>query len=114
MAEPYRYTVRDGKKIGEHDGAHFYTIGQRKGLGIGGRKESLFVLATDVEQNVIWVGEGDDHPGLYRRVLFIRREEVHWVNPVRRICLATMSPVSDTMPMSLPGATPPRPLCRRA
>ena len=85
MAEPYRYTVRDGKKIGEHDGAHFYTIGQRKGLGIGGRKESLFVLATDVEQNVIWVGEGDDHPGLYRRVLFIRREEVHWVNPVRRI-----------------------------
>ncbi len=85
MAEPYRYTVRDGKKIGEHDGAHFYTIGERKGLGIGGRKESLFVLATDVEQNVIWVGEGDDHPGLYRRVLFIRREEVHWVNPVRRI-----------------------------
>lgn len=71
LAAPYRYTVRDGKKIGQHNGAHFYTIGQRKGLGIGGRKESLFVLATDVEQNVIYVGEGDDHPGLYRRALRI-------------------------------------------
>ena len=74
LAEPWRYTVRDGKKIGEHNGAHFYTIGQRKGLGIGGRKESLFVLATDVAENVIYVGEGDSHPGLYRRALFIRRE----------------------------------------
>ena len=64
LAAPYRYTVRDGKKIGQHNGAHFYTIGQRKGLGIGGRKESLFVLATDVEQNVIYVGEGDNHPCL--------------------------------------------------
>lgn len=59
------------QKIGQHNGAHFYTIGQRKGLGIGGRKESLFVLATDVEQNVIYVGEGDNHPGLYRRALRI-------------------------------------------
>ncbi|MEG1038274.1 MAG: tRNA 2-thiouridine(34) synthase MnmA, partial [Mucinivorans sp.] len=58
LATPWRYTVRDGKKIGEHQGAHFYTVGQRKGLGIGGRKESLFILATDVEQNVIYVGEG--------------------------------------------------------
>ena len=74
---PYRYTVRDGKKIGQHNGAHFYTIGQRKGLGIGGRKESLFVLATDVEQNVIYVGEGDNHPGLYRRALRIAPGELH-------------------------------------
>ena len=85
LAEPWRYTVRDGKKIGEHNGAHFYTIGQRKGLGIGGRKESLFVLATDVAENVIYVGEGDSHPGLYRRALFIRREELHWVDPTRRL-----------------------------
>ena len=70
LAEPWRYTVRDGKKIGEHNGAHFYTVGQRKGLGIGGRRESLFVLATDVGQNVIYVGEGDAHPGLYRKALF--------------------------------------------
>lgn len=80
LAEPYRLTVRDGKKIGTHQGAHFYTIGQRKGLGIGGRKESLFVLATDVEQNVVYVGEGDNHPGLYREVLHIRPDEVHWID----------------------------------
>lgn len=81
LAEPWRFTVRDGKKIGEHTGAHFYTIGQRKGLGIGGRRESLFVLATDVGQNVIYVGEGDGHPGLYRPALGMRRDEVHWVDP---------------------------------
>lgn len=81
LAEPFHYTVRDGKKVGVHKGAHFYTIGQRKGLGIGGRKESLFIIATDVEQNVIYVGEGDSHPGLYRRALHIKSEEIHWVNP---------------------------------
>ena len=80
LAEPKRYTVRDGKKIGTHNGAHFYTIGQRKGLGIGGRKESLFIIATDVKENVIYVGEGDAHPGLYRSVLCIQPDEVHWVN----------------------------------
>ncbi|MBE6195194.1 MAG: tRNA 2-thiouridine(34) synthase MnmA [Rikenellaceae bacterium] len=81
LAEPYRYTVRDGKKIGEHNGAHFYTIGQRKGLGIGGRKESLFIIGTDVATNTIYVGEGDSHPGLYRRALRINSDEVHWVEP---------------------------------
>lgn len=81
LSEPYSYTVRDGKKIGTHNGAHFYTIGQRKGLGIGGRKESLFILATDVKENVIYVGEGDAHPGLYRKVLRILPEEIHWVDP---------------------------------
>ena len=83
LAEPWRYTVRDGKKIGEHNGAHFYTVGQRKGLGIGGRRESLFVLATDVGQNVIYVGEGDSHPGLWRQALHIAPREIHWVNPAR-------------------------------
>ena len=83
LAAPWRYTVRDGKKIGEHNGAHFYTIGQRKGLGIGGRRESLFILATDVAQNVIYVGEGDAHPGLWRPALHIAPGDVHWVNPAR-------------------------------
>ena len=83
LAAPWRYTVRDGKKIGEHSGAHFYTIGQRKGLGIGGRKESLFILATDTVQNVIYVGEGDSHPGLWRQALHIAPREIHWVNPAR-------------------------------
>lgn len=79
LSEPFSYTVRDGKKIGEHNGAHFYTIGQRKGLGVGGRTEPLFVIATDVEQNVIYMGQGDDHPGLYRRALHITENEIHWV-----------------------------------
>ena len=83
LAEPWHFTVRDGKKIGTHQGAHFYTIGQRKGLGIGGRKESLFILATDVETNVIYVGEGDSHPGLWRPALKIGAEEIHWVDPTQ-------------------------------
>jgi tRNA-specific 2-thiouridylase len=81
LAEPYRMTVRDGKKIGTHQGAHFYTIGQRKGLGIGGRKESLFIIGTDVKENVVFVGEGDSHPGLHRKALRILPEEVHWIDP---------------------------------
>ena len=81
LAEPRRYTVRDGKKVGTHNGAHFYTIGQRKGLGIGGRKESLFIIATDVKENVIYVGEGDSHPGLYRKALKLQTDALHWVNP---------------------------------
>ena len=85
LAEPWHYTVRDGKKIGEHKGAHFYTIGQRKGLGIGGRKESLFIIGTDVEQNVIYVGEGDSHPGLHRKALKIKSEDLHWINPTREL-----------------------------
>ena len=85
LAAPWHYTVRDGKKIGEHNGAHFYTIGQRKGLGIGGRKESLFILATDVAQNVIYVGEGDAHPGLWRPALRILPGEIHWVDPAKRM-----------------------------
>lgn len=83
LAEPWHYTVRDGKKVGEHNGAHFYTIGQRKGLGIGGRKESLFILATDTRENVIYVGEGDAHPGLWRPALRIRPEEIHWIDPTQ-------------------------------
>ena len=82
---PYRLTVRDGKKIGTHNGAHFFTIGQRKGLGIGGRKESLFVIGTDVEQNVVYVGEGDNHPGLYRKALRIEPNEIHWVDPADKM-----------------------------
>ena len=84
-AEPYRMTIRDGKKIGTHQGAHFYTIGQRKGLGIGGRKESLFVLGTDIAANAIFVGEGDNHPGLYRKALKIELTDIHWVDTTDRL-----------------------------
>jgi tRNA-specific 2-thiouridylase len=78
---PFPYKPWNGKVIGEHNGAHFYTIGQRKGLNIGGYEEPLFVLATDVERNIIYVGEGKEHPGLYRPGLFIPKNDIHWVRP---------------------------------
>lgn len=85
MAMPYRYSPSDGVKVGEHNGAHYYTIGQRKGLGIGGHVQPLFIIAVNTVDNVIYVGEGDSHPGLYRRALRIAHGDVHWVSPDRRI-----------------------------
>ena len=70
-----------GKRIGRHEGAQFYTIGQRKGLGIGGHASPVFVLATDIDRNIIYVGEGEDHPGLLRRCLRIAPDEIHWIRP---------------------------------
>jgi tRNA-specific 2-thiouridylase len=75
------YTPDDGKAAGMHQGAHYFTKGQRKGLGVGGTPEPLFVIDTDVEKNIIYTGQGKDHPGLYRRGLFVTKEEVHWVRP---------------------------------
>ncbi|MFI3321190.1 MAG: tRNA 2-thiouridine(34) synthase MnmA [Rikenellaceae bacterium] len=81
LAEPYTYKKEDGVKVGEHNGAHFYTIGQRKGLNVGGKPKPLFVLAINVEENVVYVGQGDTHPGLLRKALFIKKEEIHYVRP---------------------------------
>ena len=78
-AKKLNYNVCDGELIGEHNGAHFFTIGQRKGLKIGGFKEPLFVIDTDVSENVIYVGEGKSHPGLYREALVITKNKIHWV-----------------------------------
>lgn len=78
-AEPYHYNPTDGKKIGIHNGAHFFTIGQRKGINVGGYREPLFVIGTDVEKNIIYVGEGQSHPGLYRKGLFVRNDDIHWI-----------------------------------
>ncbi|MBN2485177.1 MAG: tRNA 2-thiouridine(34) synthase MnmA [Bacteroidales bacterium] len=75
------YSKNMGKIAGEHAGAHFYTIGQRKGLNIGGRPEPLFVLSTDVVENIVFVGQGHDHPGLNRYGLFILENDIHWVRP---------------------------------
>lgn len=80
-AEPIRYHFGDGKEVGLHQGAHFYTIGQRKGLGVGGKTEPLFVISTDVETNIVYVGMGENHPGLYRKSLKIANRELHWVRP---------------------------------
>ncbi|MDR2814130.1 MAG: tRNA 2-thiouridine(34) synthase MnmA [Prevotellaceae bacterium] len=81
QAQPYRFSPSDGKRIGEHGGAHFYTVGQRKGLGVGGHVEPLFVVATDVEHNVVYVGEGHAHPALSRSVLLTPAGEVRWLRP---------------------------------
>ncbi len=76
---PLNYATEMGKIVGKHQGAHFYTIGQRKGLNIGGTKEPLFIIATDVVKNTIYVGEGHHHPGLFKKTVLIHTHEVHWV-----------------------------------
>ena len=77
--EKYHYSPTDGKVVGQHDGAHFFTIGQRKGLQVGGTVEPLFVIDIDTEKNIIYVGEGHAHPGLFRRTLFVKKEDIHWI-----------------------------------
>ncbi len=79
LAAPHVYTPADGKIIGKHTGAQFYTIGQRRGLNIGGHKESIFIISIDIENNNIYVGEGHSHPGLYRKGLKIENPEIHWI-----------------------------------
>ena len=79
LTKPFDYSIKDGTVLGKHNGAHFFTIGQRKGLAIGGTKEPLFVIKTDVVNNIVYVGEGKDHPGLYRKVLFIKNKDFHKV-----------------------------------
>ena len=81
LSKPYIYTPDDGFIIGKHIGAQYYTIGQRKGLNIGGHDKPVYVIATDIERNVIYVGMGDEHPGLYRKALFINNDEIHLVRP---------------------------------
>ncbi len=79
LSRVYRYRKCDGKVIGKHFGAQFFTIGQRKGLNIGGHKESIFVIDTNIDDNIIYVGEGHHHPGLLRKALKIANDEVHWI-----------------------------------
>jgi len=75
----YSYHKEDGKVVGKHQGAHYFTKGQRKGLNVGGTKEGLYVIETDVLENVIYTGEGKNHTGLYRNVLFVSNKELHWI-----------------------------------
>ncbi len=79
LSTKMNYSQEDGKEIGIHHGAHYFTKGQRKGLAVGGTKEPLFVIDTDVEENIIYTGQGKAHPGLYRRGLFVKNDEIHWV-----------------------------------
>ncbi len=84
-AEPCSYTESDGTVVGTHNGAHFFTVGQRKGLNVGGKREPLFVIDIDVEKNIIYTGQGHAHPGLLRRALFVKADEVHWIRPSQRM-----------------------------
>jgi tRNA-specific 2-thiouridylase len=81
ISKPFHYQLNDGKKIGEHKGAHYFTIGQRKGLDIGGTPLPLFVIDTDVKENIIYTGQGENHPGLLRMGLFVKKEDIHWIRP---------------------------------
>ncbi|MEX0996641.1 MAG: tRNA 2-thiouridine(34) synthase MnmA [Flavobacteriaceae bacterium] len=80
-SEKFEYTPQVGKVVGRHQGAHFFTKGQRKGLAVGGTKEPLFIIETDVKENIVYTGQGKNHPGLYRKGLFVKPEEIHWVRP---------------------------------
>ena len=79
--ESYYYSSESGKVVGEHNGAHYYTIGQRKGLNMGGFKEPMFVIGTNTKENIIYMGMGENHPGLFRKGLFIPNLDEHWVRP---------------------------------
>ena len=75
----FMYNPEDGKQVGLHQGAHYFTKGQRKGLAVGGTVDPLFVIDTDVKENIIYAGEGKMHKGLYRNVLFVEQDEIHWI-----------------------------------
>lgn len=74
-----KYNSESGKVVGKHQGAHYFTIGQRKGLNVGGTKEALFIIATDVKSNAIYTGQGHNHPGLFKKALKVNSSEIHWV-----------------------------------
>ncbi len=81
LSSPRVFSRADGKKVGTHSGAHYFTVGQRKGLAVGGTKKPLFVLGTDIEENTVYTGQGDDHPGLYRKGLSVADADIHYVRP---------------------------------
>ena len=81
MAKAVDYTPEMGIVVGKHQGAHYFTIGQRKGLNVGGTTEPLFIIGTNVETNTIYTGKGSAHPGLFRKALFIKQQDIHWIRP---------------------------------
>ncbi len=79
MALPLDFEPNQGTILGEHNGAHYFTVGQRKGLKVGGTGKPLFVIATNTRQNVIYTGLGETHPGLLRNALFVKEDQIHWI-----------------------------------
>ena len=85
LCQNYIYTPELGEKVGEHNGAHYFTIGQRKGINVGGKLQPLFVINTDTKTNTIYVGQGTDHQGLYRPGLKVNNEDIHWIRDDLRL-----------------------------
>ncbi|MFW5892396.1 MAG: tRNA 2-thiouridine(34) synthase MnmA [Bacteroidota bacterium] len=85
VCAPFNFADMNQQAVGLHNGAHYYTIGQRKGLNIGGKPLPLFVLGIDVEKNIVYAGQGHDHPGLNRKGLWIAEDEIHWINPDKQL-----------------------------
>lgn len=79
LSRKIQYSVADGHVVGKHQGAYYFTKGQRKGLAVGGTVEPLFVIDTNVDDNVIYTGQGNSHPGLYKKALFVTNDELHWI-----------------------------------
>ena len=79
LSQNYIYSPELGEKVGEHNGAHYFTIGQRKGINVGGKVEPLFVIDTDTKTNTIYVGQGTNHAGLYRPGLKVPTIDIHWI-----------------------------------
>jgi len=84
LSSPYAFTPDAGEVVGEHNGAHYYTIGQRRGLNLGGFEQPLFVIGTDTQENIIYTGMGENHPGLYRSGLFLSTD-AHWIREDLRL-----------------------------
>ena len=87
LSKKFKHHKSIGKKIGSHQGAHYFTVGQRKGLGVGGTTLPLFVIDTDVKENIVYVGLGTDHPGLYRKSLFVPTKEIHFIRQDLKLLL---------------------------
>lgn len=87
LSKPFTYQKENGFPVAEHEGAHFYTIGQRKGLKIGGRPEPSFVLNIDTKNNLVFSGQRDEHPGLNRWALFIDNKDIHYIEPNKALKL---------------------------
>lgn len=79
MAQPWKYDINSGKVNGNHNGAHYFTVGQRKGFSKGGTAKPLFVLYTDTSSNIVYAGQGEDHPGLYRPALKMENSSINWI-----------------------------------
>jgi tRNA-specific 2-thiouridylase len=87
LTKSYELTPTAGEVVGQHNGAHFYTIGQRRGLNLGGFEKPLFVIGTDTDKNIIYTGMGEEHPGLYRKGLFIPGKDAHWIREDKKLVM---------------------------